>query len=221
MTLCTVSAEGAGITFTAMVSDAQDQPNTIDLDWTLNGASVSTQGATSSGTATWSDSSLTFGSYTLVVTATDTDGLNDSAQAIFTVNGIPSAPEISITPDPATTSDDLSANIDVASTDFEGGTISYTYAWYKDGVLSSHTSSEYYIYLHSIYKYTYFYSTRYLNSPFKIEFLLSVGKCGNVQISTMISRNFLTSLTFLLNVNSNTVIWDKYLILQHFDLNAQ
>ena len=136
-----VFAEGVSINFTAMVSDAQDLPNDIALDWTLNGTSVSTQGATSSGTATWSDSSLTFGSYTLVVTATDTDGLNDSAQATFTVNGIPSAPEISITPDPATTSNQLTANIDVASVDSENATISYTSKWYRNNVLESTQTS--------------------------------------------------------------------------------
>lgn len=132
-----VFSEGSSITFSATVSDAQDQPNEVSLDWQLNGVSISTQRATPSGTASWSDSSLPLGNHTLIVTATDTDGLYDSTQTMFTINGIPSAPEISITPDPATTSDQLTANIDVASVDPENSTISYSYEWYKNNILQS------------------------------------------------------------------------------------
>ena len=127
-----IFAQGANINFTAMVSDAQDQPNEINLDWTINGTSVSTQGATSTGSAIWSDSSLVFGSYTLVVTATDTDGLTDSAQATFTVNGVPTQPTISMAPIPANTDSIVSVNIDVASTDPEGSLISYRYDWFQN-----------------------------------------------------------------------------------------
>lgn len=137
-----VYSEGENILFSATVSDAQDQPDDITLDWVLNGTSVSTQGATSSGTATWLDSSLPPGTHTLIVTATDTDGLDDSTQAIFTINGIPSAPEISITPNPATTGDALTVNIDVPSIDPEGSSVSYTYEWYKDNVLQSTQTSQ-------------------------------------------------------------------------------
>ena len=132
-----IFSEGENIIFSATVSDAQDQPDEISLDWVLNGTSVSTQGATSSGTASWLNSSLPPGNHTLVVTATDTDGLNDSTQTIFTINGIPSAPEISITPDPATTSDQITVHIDVASVDPEGSTVSYSYEWFKNNILQN------------------------------------------------------------------------------------
>ena len=118
--------EGTPITFSATVSDSQDQPDSIALDWVVDGSSISTQGATSSGEATFSDSSLTYGTYNLVVTATDTDGLTDSDQINFTVNGLPSAPVISINPDPATTSDGLSVSIDSPSVDPEGTIPTYT-----------------------------------------------------------------------------------------------
>ena len=55
-----IISEGTPINFTATVSDAQDQPSNVALDWVLNGVSVSTQGATTSGTATWSDATLPF-----------------------------------------------------------------------------------------------------------------------------------------------------------------
>ena len=125
--------EGAPITFSATVSDAQDQADVVALDWVVDGSSISTQGATSSGEATFSDSSLTYGAYNLVVTATDTDGLTDSDQINFTVNGVPSAPVISINPDPATTSDGLSVSIDSPSVDPEGTIPTYTYEWQLGG----------------------------------------------------------------------------------------
>ena len=134
--------EGENIIFSATVNDSQDQPDEISLDWVLDGTSVSTQGATSSGTATWLDASLPRGTHTLVVTATDTDSLDDSTQTIFTINGIPSAPEISISPDPATTEDALTVNIDVPSIDPEGSSVSYTYEWYKDNILQNTQTSQ-------------------------------------------------------------------------------
>lgn len=125
--------EGDPITFSATVQDSEDQAGDISLDWALNGSTFSSQPATSSGEATFTDSTLAYGSYNLVVTATDTDGLNDADQINFTVNGVPTAPIISINPDPASTSDGLSVNLDTPSVDPEGNTPSYTYAWQLGG----------------------------------------------------------------------------------------
>ena len=86
------ATEGQVLDFVATVTDAQDQPDAVSLEWTLNGNPYSTQGATSTGTAQFTDDTLNYGSYTLVVTATDTDGLTDADQISFTVNGLPSAP---------------------------------------------------------------------------------------------------------------------------------
>ena len=63
---------------------------------------------------------LTFGSYTLVVTATGTDG-SMIPPSDLTVNGIPSAPLLSPIPPPQISTP---ANIDVASVDPENATIS-------------------------------------------------------------------------------------------------
>ena len=135
-------AQGAVIAFSATVTDAQDLPSDISLDWSVNGSSISTQGATSSGVAEFSDATLVYGAYNLIVTATDTDGLTDSDQINFTINGIPSQPVISIAPDPADTSDALTVNIDTPSIDPEGGTVNYTYEWLMGGaVQSSYISS--------------------------------------------------------------------------------
>ena len=132
-----IYSEGDILSFAATVSDAQDQPDEVTLDWQLNGTPFSTQGATSTGTAMFSDSSLAFGAYNLIVTATDSDGLTDSNQVNFTINGLPSQPNISINPNPATTGDQLSVNLDTPSTDPEGNTITYNYQWLLGGAIQS------------------------------------------------------------------------------------
>ena len=124
--------EGAPITFSATVSDSQDQPDAIALDWVVDGNSIETREQRVLR-RTFSDSSLTYGAYNLVVTATDTDGLTDSDQINFTVNGVPTAPVVSINPDPATTSDGLSVSIDSPSVDPEGTIPTYTYEWRLGG----------------------------------------------------------------------------------------
>ena len=134
--------EGSNISFSATVSDAQDQPNDVALDWVANGTSISTQGATSSGEASFSTNTLTYGSYNLIVTAIDTDGLTDSDQINFIVNGVPTAPVVSINPAPAITANALTVNIDTPSADPEGNTPTYTYEWQLGGqVQSSYTTS--------------------------------------------------------------------------------
>ena len=137
-----VDADSA-INFMATVSDAQDQPDEVSLDWALDGSTFSTQGALSNGVAQFSDSTLAYGSYTLLVTATDSDGLTAADQVGFTVNGLPSAPVLSITPDPASTSDGLTVVIGTDSVDPEGSTIAYSYEWLLGGaVQSAHTTSQ-------------------------------------------------------------------------------
>jgi hypothetical protein len=60
----------------------------------------------------------------------------------MTVNGLPSAPSISITPSPAYTVDDLVTVVDVDSIDPEGSQVSYSYSWSKDGQVQSSQLSE-------------------------------------------------------------------------------
>ena len=132
-----ILSEGEPIAFSATVSDGQDPSTGIALDWRLNGNAFSTQAATSSGVAEFTDTSLAFGSYNLVVTATDSDGLTDSDQINFTVNGLPTQPVVEMLPEPAYTNDQLSVNISTPSTDPEGSSINYSYEWLLGGVVQS------------------------------------------------------------------------------------
>jgi len=137
-----VHNEGASITFSAEVSDNEDGPTDLALSWDsdLDGP-LSTQGADSSGLAQFSLTTLSTGEHSLTLTVTDSDGLFSTAMVGFTVNALPTAPSVTISPDPATTADDLTATAS-GSTDPDGsGTVSYSYTWYEDGALSSASTS--------------------------------------------------------------------------------
>ena len=135
-------ATGDTVTFTARVEDSEDAPGAMSLSWISNiDGELSSDGPDSTGLAQFTSSALSAGDHSLTVTVTDSDALFATALVTFTINGLPSAPSISLTPDPATTSDALQVSIDTASSDPEGDTISYAYSWYQDGVLSGASSS--------------------------------------------------------------------------------
>ena len=137
-----IYSEGEVLSFFATVTDEQDQPNDVSLQWVVNGSQVlSNQGASSTGEAAFIDGSLPFGAYNLVVTATDSDGLTDFDQIGFTINGIPTSPVVSISPNPATTTEQLSVSIDTPSSDPEGNTINYTYEWLRNNIVQSSQNS--------------------------------------------------------------------------------
>jgi len=134
--------EGETITFSATVSDTETKATDIVLSWTsdLDGE-FSTQGSDSSGAILFNMSDLSVGDHTLTVQATDTDGLFSIASILLTVNALPTAPTVSITPNPAKTADDLVANASGSTDPDNSGTITYAYQWYEDGVLSSASTS--------------------------------------------------------------------------------
>ena len=69
------------------------------------------------GATEWSTDALSVGSHTITLEATDSDGQRDTDVIALVVNGMPSAPDVSIAPDPAYTDDDLVASIGAASVD--------------------------------------------------------------------------------------------------------
>ncbi|MAA80070.1 MAG: hypothetical protein CL916_12515 [Deltaproteobacteria bacterium] len=135
-----VYAQGDSILFSATVADEQDSAGDISLNWELDGTPFSSQGATSTGTAQFIDSTLPAGTHTLIVTATDSSGLDADALVSFTVNGLPSTPTVILSPIPAYTDTNISA-LASGSVDPEGSTVTYTYQWLKNGVIHSNTSS--------------------------------------------------------------------------------
>lgn len=130
------------ITFSATVSDAEDAATQLTFTWDSDrDGRFSSQGANSSGVSTFTYDSLTPGTHTITVTATDTDGFSSLDRATISVNGVPTAPTVVITPDPATSADNLLASVTSPSTDPEGDAITYRYAWYQDGILTAYTTN--------------------------------------------------------------------------------
>ena len=62
-----IASAGTPLTFSSTVADGQDLPDEVVLSWDLDGTEFSTQSATTTGEATFSDSTLAFGDYTLTV----------------------------------------------------------------------------------------------------------------------------------------------------------
>ncbi len=134
--------EGDGVSFQVQVSDLEDQPDDVSLNWTLDGQPYTTLPADSTGTAQFIENGLTFGNHTVSIVATDTDGMTDTAQVSFSINGAPSSPVIELSPSTPTTLDDLNLIISQPSLDPEGQPISYSYTWTKNGVPQINETSD-------------------------------------------------------------------------------
>ncbi len=138
----TENNEDEPFTLVATVSDEQTAAPGIDLVWTSDVDGVlGTTPAAVDGTATLEGVSLSVGLHVITLTATDDVGLTDADAITLEVNGLPSAPIVSIDPDPPGSGDDLVAVIDVDAVDPDGDAVTYTYAWTKDGAATSLTTA--------------------------------------------------------------------------------
>jgi len=134
--------EGEDTYFSATVGDAEDLPTDLDLSWVSDvDGTLSTTGADSSGEVSFRNSSLTPGPHIVTVTVTDTDGLSTIDILNLDVNAVPTAPTVVIDPDPAITTDILTATAS-GSVDPDGSAVSYAYTWYVDGALSGVSTSD-------------------------------------------------------------------------------
>jgi len=134
--------EGATVVFAAQVED--EGTDSVDLVWASDLDGVLTESAALPGEEIeFSDADLTVGDHTVTLTGTNLDGLTDTDQVSFTINGCPTAPTISLGPDPAITSVDLTVDVDVAGIDPEDGPVKdHLFVWSRDGVLeSAHTDA--------------------------------------------------------------------------------
>lgn len=137
-----VVAEGSSVVLVGTVSDDLDAPDAPAVSWTSDRDGVLWTGTPdAAGSVVLTRDDLSAGTHLLTLSATDTDGLVGTATVSLVVNGVPSAPTVSITPDPPTSDDDLSAAVDVASVDPEGSPVRYTYLWLRNGVVSGASTS--------------------------------------------------------------------------------
>ena len=132
---------GENILFSGTIADSEDVAGDLSVSWfsDLDGI-FSTQGADSSGNVSFSFSNLSAGEHNITVTVTDSDALNATHNFSLHINTPPSAPQIEINPQPAYTTDILSLNVS-QDPDMDGDSITYSYEWLKDGILTTHTSS--------------------------------------------------------------------------------
>ena len=134
-------AQGENVTFVAEITDNEDAANQLTVEWTssLDGT-FSTTGPNSSNIAQFTTSSLTAGAHAITVTATDSAGLYTDALLNINIDGIPTQPTVTISPNPATTGDDLTATA-TGSVDPEGLQVSYNYEWLLEGNSTGNTGS--------------------------------------------------------------------------------
>ena len=134
--------EGEAVAFAATVSDDQDLATELALSWSsdLDGE-FSTQGADSLGSISFSTDELSPGAHALTVRVTDSDGLYSQTALDLTINEVPTAPTVSLAPDPATTEDTLTATASGSTDPDSSGTVTYSYAWTVDGASSSVSTS--------------------------------------------------------------------------------
>lgn len=138
----TLVNEGEDLSFSAVVYDSEDPATALALSWVsdLDGE-FSTEGPDSSGAVSFEVDSLSPGDHRLTLTVTDTDGLYTVANVDVTVNQVPTAPTVTLAPDPAGTADALTATATGSVDPDSSGVVRYTYAWYQDGALSSASTS--------------------------------------------------------------------------------
>ncbi len=120
--------EGDDVRFSATVSDSEDQPTDLLIDWVsdLDGT-ISSAGADSTGAVSFRTSALTAGDHAITVTVTDTDGLFTVRTIDLTVNAPPVVSGLVITPDPAYNDDMLTCA--AAVSDSDGSTPTTAYTW--------------------------------------------------------------------------------------------
>ncbi len=139
----TVYNDGDTIRFQATVTSETTLVEDLAFTWSsdVNGL-FSTEGASSAGIASFETSELSVGAHTVTVQAVDDDGFVGQDTVALVINGLPEAPTLEITPDPATTVDELLVTIVGEAVDPEGDAVTYTYSWAVDGVVSSASTSD-------------------------------------------------------------------------------
>ena len=139
--------EDEPVVFSATVSDNEDQPDEIGLEWTLSNGEILTHNrqhpmVTLEFSYQFHMSPLLpYGEQIVTVVATDTAGLTASDTVYFTINAVPTIPSLTVLPEDPKTDDDITATA-TGSTDAYGGTLTYVYEWvYGSTTISGSTLS--------------------------------------------------------------------------------
>ena len=133
----TIITEGDSVELTARVADVETTSSALVVGWesSLDGPLGDTT-ADTLGYAALIVDAPSAGTHTITATVTDTDGMSASDTFTLVTNQRPTMPDVSLSPTPPSTSDDLLATINVESIDPEGEPVSYSFEWQVDGALS-------------------------------------------------------------------------------------
>jgi formylglycine-generating enzyme required for sulfatase activity len=132
---------GDEVLFEGEVSDEDQSPDTLVLEWTSDIDGVLTaESAGADGSTVFSTDALGAGMHVITLLAIDSEGLSTSTSTTLRVNTPPGAASVEISPDPASTMDPLVAEL-AESVDPDGQIPVYTYSWFKDGAPTAQSST--------------------------------------------------------------------------------
>lgn len=112
-------------------SDLETPVNDLDIRWEDESGNLLAEGNPGEDGVFLTGLQARSGAMTLVLRVTDPLGLECLESVAFTTNFRPTAPEVTLSPDPPSIFEDLVAAVSVASTDPDGpdASITYRYAW--------------------------------------------------------------------------------------------
>lgn len=134
--------QGQTVTFLGLVSDADEATSSLSVEWFSDRDGALHAGTPdSAGVSVFTVADLTVGSHTITLTATDSLGLFASTVAVLEVNGLPTAPMVRVTPEPARTTEGLAVAIEADAVDPEGGAVTYRFEWHHGGELRAESGT--------------------------------------------------------------------------------
>lgn len=130
---------GQSQVFSATVSDNEDPASALTVEWmdSIDGL-IYSGNPDSNGLMEFFDT-LSAGNHNLTVTVRDTSGLTATASRAFLVNTAPVVDSLSLMPSNPYATDTLTAS--ATFSDAENHSVTGTYAWYQNGVLTSNTGT--------------------------------------------------------------------------------
>jgi hypothetical protein len=134
--------EGELVSFVATASDAETAASDLLVTWEsdLDGL-LDESYAAADGSILFETTALSPGEHNVTLTVTDGDGLYVIGTVLISVNDLPGAPTVSLSPSSPGTDDTLTASVTGPSADAEGDPITYSYAWTKDGAATAYSST--------------------------------------------------------------------------------
>ena len=132
---------GETINFTGQVQDNEDAPSQLEVRWSSDvGGDFAQDYPSGSGLSSVSYNGFVAGNHVITMLVTDPSGFSGSDDISIYINTPPEAPQISLSPSAPSSIEDLQVSV-VSSSDIDGDTLSYSYVWYKNGTITSHTTA--------------------------------------------------------------------------------